>query len=1744
MSKLINLAALACLAFIGPVLFAQNPVSATDTEFSARGDFDGDALEDLVILDRETGQFRIAYQDGGSFVWSQVRASGVEHVSALAVGHLLDSGRDALAVTSPDANRVFVVAADDRNQASIPVAVGLQAVGPNALVAIDIGGPGNTAHDDLLVGSLWNDLPANGRLNLLRANGTLIADAGHLDHVTTELGNRLAPKTGSAAFAFMMVRGAGNDALQAYKTGAGLSTTPVLDVAPLPQGTRYSAGTFSASGLTTLLTYSLGANQFTAWPITEPTPGVFAIGAATVHILGQPIEQLESVPGAGAADKLLVRYDGGSNAELFDFDGVTAPIPLAAFTPTLEGTRFTSITALADGRFALGSGDGANGFSALAEFYTDSGSGYALSATQSLPAIFGGAAPTSLLLFEEEPFVSAEPKLVRALNAGQWTSAVNFSGGNVNVTAERYVDSATGLANPLPLNLGARLPNEHFALISQYRDDVALAGLGRAVGLVGLGLTVSPASGTYRRVVEVALQASDPAATLYYRLGTSGSWQPYAPPLYLFADADLYAYARLGAATSPVIVRSYRFGAASGNLDSDGDGVPDFVEIAHGLHPLDSGIDSDGDGFSDLEELVLGSDPNSDASTPGGWTPASAGPRPSLEQQTRFNIQATPHPIDGTTGLPTLCANDVIVSASDPLGNELTRAAIGAPPTKSEHLVLWLDAEGLERKSGSLSRLVDRTGRSLRADQGAPELVRPAAEPTALRFTAATRLTTEGELLLGDFSLFAVFSERSQDQVATLLDGPLHLGRDRGQLWGLADEAGKREVQAPFPGSERHLLGLTRAKGRLTLTRDGQVVGSAAAAPGLAQAKLLLGGFEGDLHELLLFDQALEPGQRLAVQAYLLARYGKRAALAHLNHLGSESPLVVLATQPHYRIATANPDTLIGRELVAAVARPQQGPTVVAYSYAGGSLASEAAAWVAAASAAYTGASALTLTSDLDTLDSLTLLLLEQKVGDLLLARGVLADNHISLTPGRAGEAGRLTPSLEDLARVEQAAAGLDNGFRFAALISQIKQTLQTSSDPSVIALVDLLRSVYSISSAHHNTPPQQFRLPLDVLRDFIAAGTMDAAYTNLAGFSHAQLSSARAGVQAVLADLTGRPVTTFTLEVTANSFAGPCTRLTTSAPGAVTYSLFDSAGQPYPLLAAAGLPLVPGVRFNVTAYTDAAAVGCSGDAALEVISAHLIASPPPQAKRDQPEPKQRERAEPAPVMLSNADIAGKSRRPAAPAAPAEEVYVTRLELLGEEGVDTVGEWWIEDTDLVGEQGRGEVSYLLQPTQADLYRLEIELRGQQDQPRAYALRLWLDDAYLGRFSAAASAAKAAQLQLQAPYLQAGEHRLRILWDDLPGADALTIAAVRLQEKLGPDSDGDGIKDWVAAELYARNGVDVAPMISQVSPALFEGFADYASQVRLNRDIRALPGLKQRWYAKVPLDADAPTQVGISFADGALYDEGSVEWVPTNVLEGGRLVLHVGDALRLTASTGRGGQFQLLPDQTVLRGKDGDSFVWTFAKPGSHLIQAIHLTPAGTVTRGQLTVVVVAELPDADLWVGNHRKWDLAHLPDEVTLEADAGLALRELAFLPKGGRRCELTTDAAEALRVTARLGPGGPLLDVAEVRGFSVFTANQTYVRLQDQHEDGSQTIAVGLVAYPLPADTELRLTVIAGGIAFADGTIAKTLRAGDFDALGRAEVLFHRSADAKTAVCHITEAYQDFVFVGTVSQLREERR
>src|SRR6266487_3208348 len=92
-------------------------VYETPDELQGDGDFDGDGRGDLIILDKATGNYRIAYQTApGVYSWVSARASGIPNATGLGLGRLNSLAFDSLAITGPEANRVNVL---DANSPSV-----------------------------------------------------------------------------------------------------------------------------------------------------------------------------------------------------------------------------------------------------------------------------------------------------------------------------------------------------------------------------------------------------------------------------------------------------------------------------------------------------------------------------------------------------------------------------------------------------------------------------------------------------------------------------------------------------------------------------------------------------------------------------------------------------------------------------------------------------------------------------------------------------------------------------------------------------------------------------------------------------------------------------------------------------------------------------------------------------------------------------------------------------------------------------------------------------------------------------------------------------------------------------------------------------------------------------------------------------------------------------------------------------------------------------------------------------------------------------------------------------------------------------------------------------------------------------------------------------------------------------------------------------------------------------------------
>ncbi len=348
-------------------------VCESDYEFVSGGDFDGDGRSDVVIVDKLTGKFRLGYQlTSGTYSWMNVRLSGIDHVAGITVGKLISASRDAVALAAPDANRVAIFDVSKLATMEPPVAVSPQALGPNTLVAIDIGGAGNTAHQDLYVSTMYND-PTPNHVTLMRNDGVGFSDLSDTP-VTGEVGrgNRVCLKAGGPDLAGVLLSDESSATFRVENLTTGKSAT-VAEAAGIPAKSAYVVGSFRGLPLREVIFYKPGESNLLAYPVEEPVPGKFQFGAAHSFNVGQAIQQAFALPATGG-DKLLIIFGSGETGGIHSFTGTTAPALLQPVTAAPGEVLFGAI--ISTDHFLLLSGRAGGKFSSRFQTYKYTGAKY------------------------------------------------------------------------------------------------------------------------------------------------------------------------------------------------------------------------------------------------------------------------------------------------------------------------------------------------------------------------------------------------------------------------------------------------------------------------------------------------------------------------------------------------------------------------------------------------------------------------------------------------------------------------------------------------------------------------------------------------------------------------------------------------------------------------------------------------------------------------------------------------------------------------------------------------------------------------------------------------------------------------------------------------------------------------------------------------------------------------------------------------------------------------------------------------------------------------------------------------------------------------------------------------------------------------------------------------------------------------------------------------------------------------
>lgn len=297
----------------------------TERELVTTGDFDGDTRQDVVIVDKTSGKYRLGYQQTeGVFNWVNFRASGMKYVSAVSAGRVLSSAQDALAFVSADANQLSVWDASNPSAPGTLVAVPFGALGPNSIVAVDVGGPGNTPLQDLYIASMYNSDPDPSRVSLVRATGTQLEALADLPLPGPLVyANRVTLNGGSDVVAGI-ITGDDADAFLAQDLRSGRPES-LVNSPGLPSGSKYVVGTFRGQALREFLFYKAGGHELLYRPVEEASPGRFQLAQGQSFRLDQPIRHVFALA-LGKMSKLLFIFGEGDSAAVYDFDGSKAPV--------------------------------------------------------------------------------------------------------------------------------------------------------------------------------------------------------------------------------------------------------------------------------------------------------------------------------------------------------------------------------------------------------------------------------------------------------------------------------------------------------------------------------------------------------------------------------------------------------------------------------------------------------------------------------------------------------------------------------------------------------------------------------------------------------------------------------------------------------------------------------------------------------------------------------------------------------------------------------------------------------------------------------------------------------------------------------------------------------------------------------------------------------------------------------------------------------------------------------------------------------------------------------------------------------------------------------------------------------------------------------------------------------------------------------------------------------------------------
>jgi chitodextrinase len=482
------------------------------------------------------------------------------------------------------------------------------------------------------------------------------------------------------------------------------------------------------------------------------------------------------------------------------------------------------------------------------------------------------------------------------------------------------------------------------------------------------------------------------------------------------------------------------------------------------------------------------------------------------------------------------------------------------------------------------------------------------------------------------------------------------------------------------------------------------------------------------------------------------------------------------------------------------------------------------------------------------------------------------------------------------------------------------------------------------------------------------------------------------------------------------------------------------------------------------------------------------------------------------------------------------------LVINGSAGNPVMGNWQTSGTAIYAISRNGTVEYSLNVSASGVYRLELEatrhnnLTGQV----SFLLDLIVDGSSCGAQTLTASYGVNGKVWFYLPKLQTGAHSAKIKWTNVTSNIFLRINKLRLQSIGGPDTDSNGIPDWIDSRNEKLALVTV-PATSKISPLCIEGEnASNIEQISVSGFYTApeeepvtpaiCNSIENGWYSDVSLSPDAPTNLTVSFQNNALSVNKTATWTPTNILTDGNATIRLNDSLLLTAipEGAADGNVSITVEGQTYETTSDIPIAHKFENTGSFTVPVTYSPGGGgDPVTGQIVVKVVSSSFSGNpvCYLNEYRTWDNPQIADEAVIKSDRAMNLFESDLNP--GRRLELKLTQNQPSRAIARLGEDGPIMANAKASVLSV-DAVHSYLTVVDSYPDGSVMVQNQISLTEVPDNLRIYLRIFVAGVTFDDGTIVRWVTAADFDEYGIYKYNMIRAPGAYTGTCHNIMLYQ----------------